>query len=70
VMGPDLSSGTPDQTCLVGHRTCPVRAEFPERESLEQLARLAKYITWSIDHILAQIGHVDKTFTYGILDKT
>jgi hypothetical protein len=46
-----------------------VRAYFLERDSLEQLARLAKYITWSIDHNLAQIDHVDMIFRYGILDK-
>jgi hypothetical protein len=47
-----------------------MRAEVPETDSLDQLARLAKYITWPIDYNLAQIDHVDKIFTYGILDKT
>jgi hypothetical protein len=47
VKGTDYSGGTPDWTC-------PVRAEIPERDSLEQLARLDKYITWSIDHNLAK----------------
>jgi hypothetical protein len=48
-----------------------VRTEFSERDRVfKQLARLARYITWSIDHSLAQIDHVDKIFTYVILDKT
>jgi hypothetical protein len=41
--------------------------------SLERLERVAKYITWLIDHNLTQIDHVDKIlkkiYIQGILEK-
>jgi hypothetical protein len=63
-----------------GYRNCPVRRPDLSSESrfsdlklsLERLERLAIYITWLIDHNLAQIDHVDrilkKIYTQGILE--
>jgi hypothetical protein len=63
VKGPDLSSETPDRTCLV-------RFGFPD---LELVTKNLVIYNLAIDHNLAQIDHVEKIlkniYTQGIVNK-